>query len=53
MIEFPITQAGITERLWSLPNFYPYTLIETARSETMLVCNGNDGPAFEGAILTE
>ena len=25
--------------------------METVRSETMLVCNGNDGPEFKEAIL--
>ena len=31
---------------------YPESM-GTVRSETMLICNGNDGPVFRGTILTE
>ena len=30
---------------------YLYFLMGSARSETMLVCNGNDDPVLKGAIL--
>ena len=39
--------------IYHLSSFVPFILISmgTVRSETMLVCNRNDGPEFRGAIF--